>query len=248
MGVGRGARGVLVRRAWRGASGRPAAAAVRDGVAGEGDVRGRGGVRPVRPRSGRAARRAVPLSRHRLPQRPVRGRAVRGRSPRRRVCAQAGRVGRSVVVLRCEHARRALGRCARDARRARTGLRFRTFAGVARPASVLARETRGGVARSRLPRAGLRGAPLLIGRDGGGRALCSAPTRRFAARFGGSTSGLRCRAQGGARQERAVLRADDGRVGARAMPRKAERAAARRQARRVAARGRGHRGCGRSAP
>lgn len=247
MGVGRGARGVLVRRAWRGASGRPAAAAVRDGVAGEGDVRGRGGVRPVRPRSGRAARRAVPLSRHRLPQRPVRGRAVRGRSPRRRVCAQAGRVGRSVVVLRCEHARRALGRCARDARRARTGLRFRTFAGVARPASVLARETRGGVARSRLPRAGLRGAPLLIGRDGGEGRSAQRPRGGSPRAFGGSTSGLRCRAQGGARQERAVLRADDGRVGARAM-RGSGRAAARRQARRVAARGRGHRGCGRSAP
>ncbi|MFQ9179505.1 MAG: hypothetical protein ACLR3C_06020 [Eggerthella lenta] len=149
------------------------------------DVRGRGGVRRIRPRSGRAARRAVPLSRHRLPQRPVRGRAVRGRSPRRRVCAQAGRVGRSVVVLRCEHARRALGRCARDARRARTGLRFRTFAGVARPASVLAREVRGGVAPKPLAscRPARCTAPYRARRRG--RALCSAPTRRFAARFWG---------------------------------------------------------------
>ena len=140
-----------------------------------------------------------------------------------------------------------LGRCARDARRARTGLRFRTFAGVSRPASVLARETRGGVARSRLPRAGLRGAPLLIGRDGGEGRSAQRPRGGSPRAFGGSTSGLRCRAQGGARQERAVLRADDGRVGARAM-RGSGRAAARRQARRVAARGRGHRGCGRSAP
>ena len=110
-----------------------------------------------------------------------------------------------------------------------------------------ARETRGGVARSRLPRAGLRGAPLLIGRDGGEGRSAQRPRGGSPRAFGGSTSGLRCRAQGGARQERAVLRADDGRVGARAM-RGSGRAAARRQARRVAARGRGHRGCGRSAP
>ncbi len=87
----------------------------------------------------------------------------------------------------------------------------------------------------------------LSGETAGKGALLSAHEAVRRALLGDRQAACVCRAQGGARQERAVLRADDGRVGARAM-RGSGRAAARRQARRVAARGRGHRGCGRSAP
>ncbi len=218
----RSARGVLVRRAWRGASGRPELLPLFVMASlGKGTFEDVAAFGPFGPDQDALLAEQYPYLG--IDSRSGRFEAAPfdGRSPRRRVCAQAGRrfgADRS-VVLRCEHARRALGRCARDARRARNGACdfVRLLASRAPRASWLAKHGAALLeAACLVPACEVQ--PLLIGRDERGRALCSAPTRRFAARFWGIDKrpalprARRCAT--GTRRPPCQI---DGRVGARAM-------------------------------